>query len=153
MNVVVVGVGNAYRGDDGAGLDVAGRVRELGVEAQIRVCEQEPSRLVDAWEGADVAFVVDAVASGAPVGTVHRFDAATALPTALFGPSSTHALGVADAVELARALGRLPARTIVYGIEGESFVAGDELTPAVAGAVEAVAHQIVEEVAACTSRP
>jgi hydrogenase maturation protease len=154
MNVVVAGIGNAYRSDDGAGLEVAARVRELGAGAiRVQICEQEPSRLVDAWDGADVAFVVDAVASGEPAGTVHRFDAATELPTTIFGASSTHALGVADAVELARALGRLPARTIVYGIEGKTFTAGHELTPAVARAVDAVAHRILEEVEACTSRP
>ena len=34
--------------------------------------------------------------------------------------SSTHALGLAEAMELARALGRLPP-VIVYGIEGKTF--------------------------------
>ncbi|MGZ8687096.1 MAG: hydrogenase maturation protease, partial [Gaiellaceae bacterium] len=98
MNVVVVGVGNAYRGDDGAGLDVAQRLRErVPGGVRVHICEQEPSRLLDAWEGADVAFVVDAVASGAAAGTVHRFEAGAELPARIFGSSSTHALGVADA--------------------------------------------------------
>jgi hydrogenase maturation protease len=154
MNVVVVGVGNAYRGDDAVGLTVAELVRgRAEPDVQVRVCEQEPTRLIDAWEGADVAFVVDAVASGAKAGTVHRFDAATPLPTRVFGSSSTHALGIADAVELARTLGRLPERTIVYGIEGAHFGAGADVTPEVAAAGTQVAQTILEEVAACTSRP
>jgi hydrogenase maturation protease len=154
VNVVVVGVGNAYRGDDAVGLTVAEVLRERAeLDVRVRVCEQEPTRLIDAWEGADVAFVVDAVASGAEVGRVHRFDAATPLPARVFGSASTHALGVADAVELARTLGRLPERTIVYGIEGASFGAGADVTPEVAAAATQVAQTILEEVAACTSRP
>ena len=74
--VVVIGVGNALRGDDAAGLAVAERVRaQSPPDVAVHVCEQEPSRLVDAWGDADVAFVVDAVATGAPPGTIHRFDA------------------------------------------------------------------------------
>ena len=37
-------------------------------------------------------------------------------------------------MELARAIGRLPGRTVVYGIEGGSFAVGGPLTPAVAAA-------------------
>jgi hydrogenase maturation protease len=148
MTVVVVGVGNAYRGDDTAGLLAAEHVRvRAGSAVQVRAVEQEPSRLVDSWTGADAAYVVDAVASGAPPGTVHRYDAADGpLPVKVFGSSSTHALGVADAVELARALDRLPPLTVVFGIEGERFGAGEEVTPAVAAAAAAVADEILSEV-------
>jgi hydrogenase maturation protease len=58
----------------------------------------------------------------------------------------------AEAVELARALGRLPARTVIYGIEGESFEVGHELTLAVATAAEHVAEAVREEVVECTRR-
>jgi hydrogenase maturation protease len=90
--------------------------------------------------------VIDAVSSGAEPGTVHRFDASrTPLPASLRRASSTHALGLAEAIELGRALDRLPARVIVYGIEGERFEAGAALTPAVAAAVEAVAAAVQRE--------
>ena len=56
--------------------------------------------------------------------------------------SSTHAFGVADAVELARALGRLPGRLDVYAIEGASFAAGDRLSPAVERAVAELAAEL-----------
>ncbi len=83
---------------------------------------------------------------------MHRLDAGESeLPTELFR-ASTHHVGLAEAVELARALGRLPARVIVYGIEGESFEVGEELAPAVAAAVEPVAEAVRTEVAQCTRR-
>jgi hydrogenase maturation protease len=148
---MVIGVGNPWRRDDAAGLAVAGRLRGRLAGTEVRECEGEPAGLIDAWEGADSLWLVDAVSSGAPPGTVHRIDAGgRALPADLFR-ASTHHLGLADAVELARALGRLPARVVFYGIEGESFDAGQGLTTDVAGAVECVAQTVQEEVERCTS--
>jgi hydrogenase maturation protease len=139
----VIGVGNAYRCDDGVGPAVAERLRGRR-ELEVATCEQEPSRLLEAWADADMALVVDAVASGAEPGTVHRFDASErALPTSVFR-GSTHALGVGETIELARALGRLPGRVLVYGVEGDEFAAGDRLSPAVAAAIEPLAAELAE---------
>lgn len=148
---VVIGVGNSFRGDDAAGREVARRVRErVPVELEVVVCELEPTRLIDAWDGADAAFVVDAVASGAEPGTVHRFDATReALPSREFR-SSTHALGIGETIELARALGRLPARIVVLGIEGETFGSGTGLSDAAQEGVERAVEALLEE-AGCTS--
>jgi hydrogenase maturation protease len=140
---MVIGVGNAWRGDDAAGLAVARRLRELrhdGVE--VREHEGDASALIDAWSAGDRVVVVDAAASGAPAGTVHRFDARSAPLPALALRSSTHAFGVSDAIELARALGRLPAQLEVYAIEGASFAAGDRLSPDVERAVEELAVRL-----------
>jgi len=148
--VVVVGVGNAYRGDDGAGLAVAERLRErVPAGVDVVTCEQEASRVIDAIEDREAAVLVDASSSGSPPGTVHRFDAsADAVPARAFR-SSTHAFGVGEAVELARALGKLPPRVVVFGVEGEEFAAGEGLSPAVAAAIEPVAEAVLEEL--CTS--
>jgi hydrogenase maturation protease len=119
--------------------------------------EGEPSALIAAWEGANALWLVDAVSSDAPPGTVHRLDAShEPLPVALFR-TSTHHLGLPDAVELARTLGRLPARTVVFGVEGASFAAGNQLTPDVEAAVGRVIETVKDEVRAYThserSRP
>jgi hydrogenase maturation protease len=97
-------------------------------------------------------WLVDAVSSGAEPGTVHRLDASEhELPAALFR-ASTHHLGLAEAVELARAVGRLPRRTIVYGIEGSSFETGEVLSDEVEAAAARVAEAVRKEVADCTKR-
>jgi hydrogenase maturation protease len=117
-----------------------------GVELAER--EGEPTALIDAWDGADSLWLVDAVSSGADAGTIHRLDASEhELPAELFR-ASTHHVGLAEAVELARALERLPPKTVVYGFE-----LGAELTPAVAVAAERVAAAVQEEVAECMRRP
>jgi hydrogenase maturation protease len=149
----VVCLGNAFRGDDGAGLEVAKLLRgTLPDGAEVLECEGEPTGLIDAFEDAEALWLVDAVSSGAPGGTVHRLDAgADELPAGLFR-ASTHAFGLAEAVELARALGRLPASAVVYGIEGTRFEAGDELSLETAAAVPEVAEAVRKEVETCTSR-
>jgi hydrogenase maturation protease len=156
---LVIGVGNEYRRDDGVGLAIAARLRgRVPAGVEVVQCEQEPSRLIDAWEGAESALVVDAVESGAAPGTLHRFDAgAGPIPAGVFR-SSTHAFGVGDAVELARVLGKLPDRVVVYGVEGGEFAAGEGLTAPVEAAVEPAAkamlddlERLIREEAPCTS--
>ena len=151
---VVIGIGNRLRGDDGAGVAVAERLRgRVPPGVEVVACSEEPSRLMDAWEGADGVVLVDTVSSGADPGTLHRFDAGeNALPARTFR-SSTHAIGIADTIELARALGRLPRRVLVYGVEAGGFTTGAALSPAVETAVgvlvAAVLHDLEEE--RCTS--
>ncbi len=148
----MIGVGNPWRCDDAAGLEVARRLQgTLPDGVQVLEREGEPSSLIDAWGGADALWLVDAVSSGAAPGTVQRLDASEQeLPAELFR-ASTHHLGLAEAVELARALGRLPARVVFYGIEGARFDVGEELTPEVEAAVTRVAEMLRAEVGQCTS--
>lgn len=152
--IVVIGVGNALRGDDAAGLAVADQVRVAApAGVAVRVCEEEPTRLIDSFGEADVAFVVDAVWTGAPAGTVHRWDASNAPVPSRELRSSTHAIGIGEALELARALGKLPARTVVIGVEGSEFVAREGMTPAVVEGVACASASLLEEVTACTTVP
>jgi hydrogenase maturation protease len=146
LTVCVVGVGNALRGDDAVGLEVA-RLLDGTLPDGVRLveCEGEPVALLSSWEDCDAAIVVDATESGSEPGTVRRLEAHNGpLPPEL-QRASTHLLGVADAVELARALGRLPERTIVYGIEGGSFDTGAPLSEAVRSAAAEVAESIRRE--------
>ena len=146
MTVCVVGVGNALRGDDAVGLEVA-RLLDGTLPEGVRLveCEGEPVALLSSWEDCDAAIVVDATESGGEPGSVRRLAAHDGpLPPEL-QRASTHLLGVAEAVELARALGRLPRRTIVYGIEGGSFDTGAPLSEAVRAAAAAVAASIRRE--------
>jgi hydrogenase maturation protease len=145
--VLVIGVGNAYRRDDGVGLVVARRLRaEVPERVAVREESGEGAALMAAWEGADTVLIIDAVHSGAAPGTVQRLDAGErAIPADLFH-FSTHAVSVADAVELARALGQLPPRLVVYGIEGRDFEAGVGLSPEVEEAARQVVGLVLEEV-------
>jgi hydrogenase maturation protease len=140
VTALVLGLGNEWRGDDAAGLEVARRLRAAGVRAVER--EGEPSSLLDAWANESEVILVDAVSSSAEPGTIHRLDArAGPLPVRLFR-GSTHHLSVAEAIELGRSLGRLPERIEVYGIEGRRFEAGRGLSTEVRLAVDEVAREL-----------
>jgi len=142
--VLVIGVGNPERGDDGAGIATVRRLRGR-VEPAVRLLELPSNvlRVIDGWVGADAVVLVDAMSSGAAPGTIRRFDAtAGPLPAPAFSGGSTHGFGVAEAVELARSLGRLPGRLVVYGIEGARFGPERGLSAPVAAAVREVAASL-----------
>ena len=145
MSAVVITVGNPWRGDDGVGPAVAAALSGRGID--VVESDGEPARMVEAWTGADVAVVVDAVRSGDPVGTVHRLVVRDGGVTVRRGAGGSHGMGPGDAVALGAAVGRLPERLLVYVVEGARFAFGDELSPEVAAAVDAVAAQVAEEVA------
>lgn len=140
---IVAGIGNMYRGDDGVGPVVAARLApHMPSRVRLLAGMDDPLELIDAWDGADLAIVVDAVVSGAEAGTIHELDATTALP-AMFSRLSTHVFSVAQVIELGRLLGRMPNRLIVIGIEATDMTQGRlELTPAVAAAVDHVVARV-----------
>jgi len=140
--MLIVGCGNRQRGDDGAGILAAERLRALGIAAE--TCSGESSELLEAWSGHDDVIVIDAVVTGAAAGAVHVWDAQRA-PTFATSTASTHGFGVAQAIELARALNRLPARLRVYGIEGTNFEIGGSVSPEVEKAVREVVRRIAAE--------
>ena len=146
---MVIGVGNEFRRDDGAGPAVVGRLRDLvppGVN--LVVTDGEPTRLMEAWTGATLAIVVDAVrAHPARPGRAHRF--VVDRPGAGSArAASSHGLGLDDAISLSMALDRMPGRLIVHAIEASDLAQGTGLTPAVAAAVDPVARAILDDLGA-----
>jgi hydrogenase maturation protease len=152
---VVIGIGNEFRRDDGAGPAVIGQLRgRVPADVRLVVTDGEPTRLIDAWTGAALAVVVDAVrvlGSEPPhPGQVHRF-VVDRLGTAAGQAATSHGFGLGDAVALAMALDRMPGRLIVHAIEAADLTQGPGLTPAVAAAVEIVALAILDDLAASRS--
>jgi hydrogenase maturation protease len=142
--MIVIGIGNPDRGDDGAGRMAALRLRAILPPAvAVAECDGDVAGLVDLFDGFSNVILVDACASGAPAGKVHRLEVSEApLPTAAFNMSS-HGFGLAEAIELARALGQLPPRCMVYAIEGETFETGAGLSGVVDRAIDRVVREIV----------
>ena len=141
----MIALGNPLRGDDGAGPAVLhaleGRVPD-GV--RLARCGGDPAELLDLLDGAERVVIVDAVRTGAPPGALHRLDAAAGPLPARSAGHSTHGLGLADGLELARALGRLPASALVVGIEAAGDEPGGALSPQVAAAIEPAAALVLD---------
>jgi len=150
---IVIGVGNPDRGDDAVGPEVAARLAEVDLPGLVIRSGTDPLDLVHLWEGAQVAVVVDAVLSGAEPGriTVHEVGARRpdggpadgSAPGGRRGPG-THTFGVLGAVALARALGRLPARVVLVGVEVSTVAIGAPLSPEVSRAVPGALQVVLE---------
>ncbi|MFN2349045.1 MAG: hydrogenase maturation protease [Thioalkalivibrio sp.] len=145
---LVIGVGNPWRGDDGAGPAVA-RLLSGTPGIQVAECGGEATELMQCWAGFDRVFLVDAVVKGKAPGEILRLTIDQPLPST--SRHSSHGLGLAEAVELARALGELPPELVIYGIEPQSLDDGASLSPVVAAVVETVARAICEELNICRS--
>jgi hydrogenase maturation protease len=144
---LIIGVGNPYRSDDAVGLVVARQLKERQLPNTTVIEETADGvTLMDAWKSADTVILIDATNSGGKPGTLYRFDAHTQPIPAMFFPRSTHAFGLAEAVALARVLHQLPARLIIYGVEGKIFNAAAGLSAEVEEAVGAVVEQVAREV-------
>ena len=145
-SVLVLAIGNPDRGDDGFGPAVAQRLWGR-VHPTVRILERsgDALALIEDWDGIP-SVVIDAMAPISEPGQVHRFDLTDSPLPIGFAPSSSHAFGVAETVELARSLGRLPQCLVAYLVEGEQFGTGATLSLAVAEAVGDAAGRIVSEV-------
>jgi hydrogenase maturation protease len=147
LPILIIGVGNYYRGDDSAGLLLAQTLASKNVPGvQVEEFDSDGSGLLSLWEEVDGVIIIDAVSSGNKTGRIYRFEPlAKPLPSSFFS-TSTHNFGVAEAIELARALDCLPSRLVVFGVEGTNFKMGDPLSPEVEAAFPALLQQILDEV-------
>ena len=148
---VIIGMGNPLLSDDGVGIVVAHAVAQrLRNRMNLTVTELHTGgiRLMEAVSGYQRAVVVDAMLSGAPPGTVRRFDPEAFVTTK--NTFSSHDTDFATACDLGRMAGvPLPERVSFWGIEarefdlfGECFTA--EVAAAVPEAVELIVAQITE---------
>jgi hydrogenase maturation protease len=149
--ILLIGIGNEYRSDDGIGLVVARKLKEKRLPKRIVVEEVvRETALMETWKGSDRVIIVDAASSGAEPGIIHRFDAcAGPIPVGMDGHSplrSTHTFSIAETIELARTLNQLPPHLIVYGIEGKTFKLGLGLSLEVEMAGEEVVERVLQEV-------
>lgn len=145
-DVVVVGLGNSYRRDDGVGIVVADALDDLALP-RVRVVTgiAEPMGLLDAWTGADLAVVIDAaVATPSLTGRVSRctLDDVAARSDGL----SSHSIDIGRVHALGQALGRVPDAVVMFTIEVADTGHGIGFTPAVAAAVPEVVDMVLAEI-------
>lgn len=137
----VLGVGNPFRHDDGVGSFVA---NILGLETKLDVhsVRGDLSSVLNQLEGVDHLIVVDAVEGKNKAGKWIKLQyGIDPIPTE-WSQSSTHGLGLAEALEMAKIFGSLPKKVTIYGVYGENFFPGEGL----ALKVETAAREIILEI-------
>ena len=146
-DVLILGVGNPYRQDDGLGPYVVDHYHDRlsGLHVRCRTGSAEGFDLIEAWKDHRRVVLVDAAKANNPPGTLYRFDVSEKpMPKAMF-TCSTHALSLADTVELARAMDELPKILVVLGLVGKSFEMARGLTEEVESKVDELVDRIEEE--------
>ena len=153
---VLIGIGNPYRRDDGVGPALIEALETAGLPGvRLVTADGEPAALIDAWQDAELAVVVDAVlceppqpGPGAPHGlgpgrAGHRAARAPAGPGR--GAASTHGPGVPDAIRLAEVLGRGPGRLVVFAVEAADLGFGPGLSETVAASLPRLTRAVRAE--------
>ena len=138
----IIGIGSPF-GDDSCGLVAARQLaHDPPVGAEVVIADRPGTDLIELMDGVEACLVIDAVRSDAPPGTVHDLDLRD-LPSSAARAVSSHDLGVAEAVQLAVALGRLPAHCRLLGIEIGAGVraASARPAPALSRAIGEVVHR------------
>jgi hydrogenase maturation protease len=149
---LVIGLGNPCRRDDGVGRWVVQQLAPQATSATVLEMSGETTGLLEAWRGAERVLLIDAAESGAAPGTIRRIEVGAGPLPAELSRCSTHALGVAEAIELARALGQLPRQLVIFAVEGADFTFGSGLSDCVAAAARKVLASVKAEIAAARPR-
>lgn len=144
---LVIGIGNPWRGDDGVGHAVVEALQGTS-GLTTATCSGEPAELMDLWQGHHPVILVDAIVTGAAPGALHRLDARE--PLSRGARYSSHGIGLAEAVELARSLGDLPETLIVHGIEPARLEDGAGLSPQAIDAIPKAARRILDDLTLAT---
>lgn len=151
--ILVAGVGNVLRRDDGFGVETAQRLqREGGLPVEVTVIETGiggMSLVQQLFDGYDVLIVLDAVQRAGPPGTVYLLEAETPTLAGLEQDSrqdlfaDMHYAEPGRALMLAKALGALPSRVWIVGCEpADADDLGIGLSPEVARGVECAITEV-----------
>lgn len=141
--VAIIAIGDPDRHDDGVPQAVLSRLRERATErplppgTRLAVCDPDPARLIRLWENTELAVVLEpAHARPSHPGRIYRLELDSA---ALWRAGTMRPHGLGEAVNVGRALGRLPGRLVAYAVDG----ADTSLGRGISGPVAATVGQLV----------
>jgi len=145
--VLVMGVGNMLRGDDGFGVAVLDEVGTRNLPGNVDLLDAGTSiiDLMEELNGRRKVVVIDAVRGGQSPGTLYRFSpedvAAEVVPA-----DSLHQVGLLETLRLAELVDCRPEQVVIIGAQPEDTSLKIGLTEAVAAAVPRAAEMVMAEI-------
>ena len=131
--IVLIGIGQKFRGDDAIGPEVVlaweEKYPQKSKKLQVKISPLPGLELLGLFEGAKTAILVDAVQSGAKAGTIH-ITSAEQLVSFGAGSGSVHGFGVAETLALGRLANpeAIPENLIIIGIEAKNLDVGSPIS-------------------------
>lgn len=145
--VVVLGVGNLLLGDEGVGVHLIQKLREMEIDERIELVDGGTSLLDFIPQREDVSklIIVDAIKLGGKPGTTYKICVDDSLLEGAKGMISLHQLGVVETLAIAQKMGKLP-HTVIIGIEPKEIGYGLELSPEIVREMGKLVNLILGEV-------
>ncbi|GIU78908.1 MAG: hydrogenase [Bryobacteraceae bacterium] len=138
-------------GDDAVGPLCASALADRRIPAL--TLHGSASELLEAWREARHVIIVDAFASGALPGTIHRMKYGDPSFRPELTRSCARGPGLAQAVRLGESLHCLPETLVLLGIEGADFEWASTPSPEVAAAMPALVELAAQEWKMLVERP
>lgn len=154
-NIIVVGIGNPYRGDDGAGFAVIdGLEKSLSSSVKLLKLRGDIAELIDIFANYQTVYLVDACRSNEEQEDWRRLDVQKESIKDENPQTSTHGFGITQAISLAKNLDKLPDKLILYAINGNQYSISDVISPSVYASVNSVIKAILneEDIRACMNK-
>ena len=151
--ILLLGIGNILRSDDGVGVRVIERMRDKVASDTVEVFDGGTAGLdlLSVIDGRQTVLVVDAVDGNQAPGTIYRFT-----PDDVDNESlrldSLHQLGLLETIQMCRLVGRGPGEVVIIGVQPEVVVWGMELSDVVEGQLPAVISQVKKEIETARTR-
>jgi len=157
MRVVILGVGNTIRADEGIGVHVVDALeRDYALPEGVMAIDGGTSsmEMLDDLSNLDFLLVIDAVNDGKPPGALIRL-AGDDVPVFFRRNLSPHGIGLSDVLAALEFLGASPKETLILGMQPVSMDLSMELTPEAAARVPELVAQVVAELSArgCAPTP
>ncbi|RLC87110.1 MAG: Ni,Fe-hydrogenase maturation factor [Chloroflexi bacterium] len=148
MRILVLGLGNPLRGDDGVGPRVVEELTRRGLPEGVTALDGGTGGLdlLQVLEGWERVVVVDAADVGREPGQFVRFTPDQARLVAAGDRFSLHHAGLSEVLTLADALGRALPEMVIFGVQPAGIGWKEGLSPAVETALSVLTDAVLREI-------
>jgi hydrogenase maturation protease len=146
-SILVLGLGNPFRGDDGVGPRIIEELTRRGLPEGVTALDVGTAGLdlLNILEGWEQAVIVDAAEIGQEPGQFMRFTPDEARLTQTDDLFSLHNAGLSEALALADALGQTLPKLVIFGVQPAEIDWREGLSPTVEAAVPALTDAVIAE--------
>jgi hydrogenase maturation protease len=146
QDILILGIGNLLLKDEGVGVHVVKKLKEMPLPANVEVLDGGTAGLdlVDFIEDRKKLIVIDAVNAGEKPGTIYRLteENLDIKPKAI---TSFHEIDFLDALHMSEVMKSKPEEIVVIGIEPKDMSNGLELSPEIEERIPRIIEIVMKE--------